>query len=72
MADYDYEEEKRGSERFKNLCIPEKVIYEGNEYIVDEILEWAFALCKTMVTLEIPDSVKQIGESAFESCEALE
>lgn len=72
VVDYDSEEDKRGSDLLKNICIPKKVTYEGNEYTVDEILERAFALCKTMVSVEIPDSVKQIGDSAFESCEALE
>lgn len=52
------------------LNIPASVTYEGVEYSVTSIGELAFHL-DSLTTVTIPNSVTEIGESAFEGCRSL-
>ena len=53
-----------------HILIPEKITYEGVEYTVTSIGKAAFYLSDVAV-VEIPNSVKSIGEGAFFSCDYL-
>lgn len=53
------------------VIIPEKVTYEGVEYLVKFIGKNAFLFCKDLTSVIIPSTVTTIGESSFQECEAL-
>ena len=50
-----------------NVVIPDSVTYNGKTYCVTSIGASAFAYCKNLNTVIIPESVKSIGELAFSS-----
>ena len=51
--------------------IPEKVEYEGKEYVVTSIGQWAFSSCNSLMSVTIPNSVTSIGNAVFYDCESL-
>lgn len=51
-----------------NVIIPEEVSYEGQEYAVTAIGEWAFAKFEKMASIILPPSVTSIGDEAFSEC----
>ena len=51
--------------------IPEKIAYEGREYVVYGVDEYAFTGCNRLVSVVIPDSVRVIENYAFSGCENL-
>ena len=50
------------------LVIPWRVLYNGIYYRVTGIGEEAFADCRTLQSVTIPNSVETIGEYAFQDC----
>ena len=54
------------------LVIPSTIIYEGREYSVVSIGDWAFDRAYSMTSITIPDSVTSIGTYAFEYTDSLE
>ncbi len=54
------------------VIIPSSVEYNGNEYSVAAIGEWAFNECSGLTSIIIPDSVTKIGYGAFKDCSGLE
>lgn len=55
-----------------SVKIPKEVEYDKREYDVTEIDRIAFALNEAIVTVEIPDTIKVIGEEAFSGCSMLQ
>ena len=53
------------------VVIPESVEYEGKNYNVTSIGEYAFAECSGITAVTIPNSVISINKYAFEECEGL-
>ena len=53
-----------------HFVIPEKVTYEGQEYVVTSIGKSAFYGCD-VAFVEIPHTIKNIGPGAFFSCKLL-
>lgn len=53
-----------------HLVIPEKVVYEGEEYKVTRIGYNAFYSCQSLTSVDMP-SVTSIGSSAFSGCSSL-
>ena len=51
--------------------IPEKVTYNGSEYSVNSIGEYAFYWCSDLTSITMPNSVTSIGECAFYWCSGL-
>ena len=51
--------------------IPASIVYEGNEYSVTSIGNYAFRYCKDLTSVTIPSSVLSIGTYAFYACEGL-
>ena len=51
-----------------NITIPETVDYEEKTYRVKAIEELAFAGCTGLTSIDIPNSVRIIGTSAFIGC----
>ena len=49
---------------------PESVTYEGNSYKVTHIMERAFFLCSSLVSITIPNGIT-IGDGAFNGCTSL-
>ena len=54
-----------------NVVIPSSVNYNGITYSVTSIGNYAFRLCTSLTSIEIPNSVTSIGDSAFNSCTGL-
>lgn len=67
-----------GYQRNKNIdyagdiVIPEKVSYDGVEYTVTEIAYGAFAQCKDLKSVVMPNTIRAVGEGAFYDCPSLE
>ena len=56
---------------FGDVVIPETVDYEGTEYSVTSIGEYAFYECSGLTSVTIPGSVTNIGKYAFYECTSL-
>ena len=54
-----------------NVNIPENVKYDGTEYSVKSIIDWAFHDCTELTSITIPNSVTSIGYNAFDGCSGL-
>lgn len=63
VTNRSYSETYEGS-----ITIPNKVRYEGVEYIVTEIGKNAFSRCSRLTSVTIPDGVEDIGGYAFSEC----
>ena len=55
----------------ENICIPEKVLINGNDYTVTHIGNKAFSYCRKLTNVKIPTSVTEIEYSAFSDCSSL-
>lgn len=60
-----------GISRITAAIIPEKVTYDGIEYAVTSIKEYAFAFCSNLASVAIPSSVTSLEEYAFADCYSL-
>ena len=57
---------------FKGIAnIPSRISFKENTYVVLAIAEEAFANCKNLTFITIPNSVTSIGGGAFDSCSGL-
>lgn len=54
-----------------NLNIPSKVVYNGKNYIVRGIDDSAFARCKGITSVHIPNTIEWISKNAFCFCSNL-
>lgn len=54
-----------------DVVIPSTVTYEGVEYTVREIRDFAFSFCTELTSVYIPNTVRTIGEYAFRGCTSL-
>ena len=54
-----------GISRITAAIIPEKVTYDGMEYAVTSIEEYALSFCTSLVSVVIPCSVTSIGDGTF-------
>ncbi|MBP5345281.1 MAG: leucine-rich repeat protein [Bacteroidales bacterium] len=57
-----------GYEAAGEVIIPEKVSYEGKEYAVTAVGEYAFMYNFAFTKLSIPNTVTRIGDGAFGGC----
>ena len=55
-----------------DITIPVKVSYNGKVYTVASIGNKAFYYCRSLTSVNIPDSLTSIGEDAFYCCSNLE
>ena len=53
------------------VVIPEKFTYEGVEYSVTCIGDYAFEICSGLTSVTIPNSVTTVGKYAFSGCSGL-
>ena len=53
------------------VTIPEAVIIDGKQYAVTAVADRAFYGCKELESVELPDSVEDIGGFVFCDCENL-
>lgn len=61
-----------GKQMYKGeLIIPASVTYEGEEYNVEAIGNYAFELCYNLKSITISQSIKSIGVLAFFNCTGL-
>jgi len=56
---------------FGNVVIPSSVTYDGNNYSVTYIGNYAFTKCYDLTSITIPSSVTSIGAYAFDGCSNL-
>ena len=61
----------KANEYTENVTIPQKVEYEGNEYMVTGIGAEAFRGCFKLLNVNIPEGITKIGSSAFRECKKL-
>lgn len=54
-----------------DIVIPESIDYEGTNYTVNCIDEWAFNGCAGLTSISIPNSVTSIMYQAFDGCTGL-
>lgn len=65
-------EVSHGTERYEgNIVIPSVVAYNGKQYTVTGIGDFAFSWCTDLTGVSIPQGVKSIGSSAFSWCFSL-
>ena len=69
--DGDYDDDNGAGYTQSEIVIPEKVSYNGNEYIVTKIGDYAFLGCTGFTSVTIPNSVTEIGLYAFLGCTGL-
>lgn len=60
---YTYLEKSSG-----HVIIPETVTYDGHDYPVTTIDQRAFFKCREVTSLTLPNSIRSIGNNAFEDC----
>ena len=63
--------DKYQSDYTGSINIPEKFIFDGVEYTVTSISEYAFQHCNSLTSVTIPSSVTSIGHCAFDGCSGL-
>lgn len=51
-----------------NITLPEKLSYEGNQYVLTAIGQEAFSECSGITSVTIPESVTSIDGYAFDGC----
>ena len=56
----------------KNIIVPDRILYEGRDYVVTEIGDQSFKECTSIQSIVIPSSVMKIGEFAFSGCRSLQ
>lgn len=54
------------------IHLPPSIEYQGENYSVVAIGDYAFSYCKSLSSVSIPSSVTFIGEGAFQGCENLD
>ena len=54
------------------IVIPETVEYEGDTYVVTEVGERAFNCCRSIVSVDVANTVTRIGSRAFYDCDNLQ
>ena len=62
----------RSDSYFGHIVIPPTVTYGGKTYSVTEIEEEAFAKCKRLFSISIPNSISEIPIGAFAGCTGLD
>lgn len=55
----------------ESINIPTSVIYDGIEYAVTSIGNYAFYRCTSLTSIIIPNTISTIGSSAFYNCKSL-
>ena len=53
------------------VVVPATIVDGGVEYVVNDILDEAFAECAGLTSVVLGENVESIGIGAFEGCEAL-
>lgn len=76
-ANNHYVEVKKQLNEFNNnqikvVNIPPTVTFNGQEYIVTKIADYAFQYSNSLQTVTIPNTVTSIGNNAFQGCGMLE
>lgn len=62
----------RGYYSDENIVIPAKVQYKNKTLDVTSIADEAFCECKSLQSIELPNSIMSIGKDAFYKCETLQ
>ena len=71
-AEVTYLPSWEGDEYYQSeIIIPAKIIYNGDEYSVTKIGNYAFSDCSSLTSITIPNSVTSIGNEAFYHCSSL-
>ena len=72
---YLLDESKKCATVTKNLVpysgavvVPATIVNDGVEYVVNDILDEAFAECSDLISVVLGDNVESIGIGAFEGC----
>lgn len=55
-----------------NIIIPEKITYNGMEYVVDAIGKYAFKMCDDLNSCVLPNSITRIDLDGFYGCKKLQ
>ena len=54
-----------------DIVIPESITFDNSKYSVTSIGDEAFAYCRSLTSVTIPNSMTSIGYRAFASCRSL-
>lgn len=52
-----------------DISIPESIVYDGVECVVNSIGDWAFSSCNDLISVILPSTIKSIGSYSFAFCE---
>lgn len=62
---------KTGANYSGAFTVPESITYEGKQYAVTGVGEYAFAECGELAQVDLPASITEIGARAFNECSNL-
>ena len=62
---------RTGSDYSGSFHVPESITYDGKQYTVTEVGEYAFAECGELLQVILPGTITKIGARAFNECSEL-
>ena len=62
---------KKATKSCQVVKVPDKIKIGNDVYYIIQIGKDAFSECKSLVSIELPNSLTSIGDGAFKKCDGL-
>ncbi len=70
-TDFTAEVAKQSNTLAGDIVIPDTILYDEQKYAVTGVCEGAFRACVKLTSIELPKTLRMLGNSAFLECSAL-
>ena len=70
-TDFTAEVAKQSNTLAGDIAIPDTILYDGQKYAVTGVCEGAFRACVKLTSIELPKTLRILGNGAFMECSAL-